>query len=90
MSAAASVFHNMDTNKLQNPDQAKEHADNLQTQIDQLHGQAQNASGDEKQGLLSKIENLKKEKDQVMGKIKDLEAEAKGMRDAAEGFLGKK
>jgi len=75
----------MDINNIQDPNQAKDHADNLQGQINDLKGQAKTASGDEKQGILSKIEDLKNEKDAVMAKFNEL----KNLKKDAEGFLGK-
>lgn len=63
----------MDINNIQDPNQAKEHANNLQSQIEDLHNKANNSEGQEKQGIMVKIESLKQEKAAVMNKIKDLE-----------------
>jgi hypothetical protein len=79
----------MDTNQLKNPDEARAHVDNLQNQIDQLKGQTQTAPSTEKPGLFSKIKTLMGEKDQVMSKIKELEATGKTMEGEVEDLLGK-
>jgi uncharacterized protein YlxW (UPF0749 family) len=62
----------------QQPQQAQNQANNLQSQIDDLHSKAQSSSGPEKQGYMAKIEELKQKKDSIM----------KGVQDV-EGFMGK-
>lgn len=79
----------MDINKIQNPGQARDHANKLQSQIDKLQGEAQNTNGEDRQSILSKIEDLKKEKNQAMSKMRDLESKGKDLKNEAEGMMGK-
>ncbi len=70
-------------------EQAHEHADNLQSEIDDLHMKAQSSSGEEKQGYMQKIQDLSQKKDAVLQKMQSFKTEGKSAADKAKEYFGK-
>ncbi len=68
----------------------QEHAQNLQTQIDDLKTQAANATEPEKDGIMGKIQELENEKTQIESKLQGYEKDETAVENdvkSAEGEL---
>ena len=68
-------------NHEQNPQQAEEHAQNLQRDIDDLNMKAQSSSGAEKEGYMNRIKILSEKKDTLMKQANDWKERGKGFFD---------
>jgi uncharacterized coiled-coil DUF342 family protein len=74
---------------MNNPQEAHEHADQLQSQIDDLETKAQSSSGEEKQGYMQRIQILNKKKDGLMNKLSGMKDQGNSLKEKSKGYLDK-
>jgi uncharacterized coiled-coil DUF342 family protein len=76
-------------NNPQNPEQAQEHADQLQSEINDHMQKAESSSGEEKQMHVNKAQELKQRKDGLMNQINSWKNKASDMKDKGKNIFNK-